>query len=119
MHYTSIEQSKKLLVLGLSSNTADILWIKDDDGNFDPEFRINVVESTIKEGSYIPSWSLGALLKLIPYGAVASDNYSNTKYYAYSYHSDCLDYSFYGDSPLEAAYNMVVWFLVNKKDLIC
>jgi hypothetical protein len=66
MIYTSIEQSKKLVELGINTDTADLFWLKDFDGNWEPELRINVIESTLTKNWYLHAWSLSALFDIIP-----------------------------------------------------
>ena len=62
---TSIEQSKKLIELGIDRNTADMLWTYDftvNDIN-----GLNVISTYLKpEENDIPAWSLSALMELIP-----------------------------------------------------
>ena len=57
---TSIEQSERLLALGLKEETADCCWTIDE--------RDNIVIRLIDEAvEYIePAWSLGRLIKLMP-----------------------------------------------------
>lgn len=62
---TSLEQSKKLIELGIDINTADMLWTYDftvNDINC-----LNVISKHLKpEENDIPAWSLAALLNIIP-----------------------------------------------------
>ena len=62
---TSIEQSQKLIELGIDRNTADMLWTYDftvNDIN-----GLNVISENLKpEEKDIPAWSLSALLGLMP-----------------------------------------------------
>lgn len=61
---TTIEQSKKLIELGIDVNTADMLWTYDftvNDIN-----GLNVISELLKpEENDIPCWSLAALLKCL------------------------------------------------------
>ena len=61
MKETSIELSKELLDLGLDTSTADMTWIEFKDGR---RLLFNGWKAGVA-GS-IPSWSLYALLKLLP-----------------------------------------------------
>lgn len=66
MNYTSIEQSKKLLELGLSPESADIFipcYGKDNYTEFRPYFREHV---TKPDKGDLPCWSVGALIELMP-----------------------------------------------------
>jgi len=61
---TSIEQSYKLLELGLSSNTADMVWINLGYCNrLLPKDDVDVASYQIIQ----PAWSLSTLLSLMPY----------------------------------------------------
>ena len=60
MNYTSIEQSKKLLELGLSPETADMFYIEGSSA-----IGINVPFVKESEMNRIPCWSVGALIKVI------------------------------------------------------
>lgn len=70
---TSIEQSKKLLALGIDINTADMYYdCNSDDIQDKPEVAIGTVWS-----KDIPAWSLGALIELLPNKIVVN----NEKYF--------------------------------------
>jgi len=109
---TTIEQSKKLIELGLDVNTADMHWqyIEEDDGQlqwfcFPKDFSIN------KEKSLV-AWSLSALFGLLPQNVQFDKN------------KDCYVCSLFdednhflqdaiADNPLNAVYSMVVYLLEN------
>lgn len=55
-HYTSIEQSKKLLELGLPAESANMVYINGD--------YLALIDGTL-EANDIPCWSVGALESLI------------------------------------------------------
>ena len=66
---TSIEESKRLLGLGIDPNTADMRWYREQKW-FPYELQpYPYNESIITDGneSMKPAWSLGALLDLCPY----------------------------------------------------
>ena len=77
-HYTSIEESKKLLELGLSPKTADMHYAARVEGyrekmkiidwdllvGSDPSIENNLF--SYREGFIVPCWSVGALLELMP-----------------------------------------------------
>ena len=82
---TSIEQSKKLIELGIDVSTADMLWTYDfvvNDIN-----GLNVISEQLKpEENDIPAWSLSALLGLMPKsikGITASDEAAGWPQYFY------------------------------------
>lgn len=68
-HYTTIEQSKKLVELGLNPGTADMFYSRRPTGkseysvfpDFKPEGRLEVFTKVD-----LPCWSLGALMDLLP-----------------------------------------------------
>ena len=70
-HYTSIEQSKKLLELGLSPESADCHYNSqalDNDGNHPMLYGVCSFEYDI------PCWSVGALLELMPANIKAKES---------------------------------------------
>jgi len=119
-HYTTIEQSKKLLELGLNTETADMcypmLYNRAIDGGGK---RIsNHAELYKPIGEDKPCWSLGALMELMP--KIDNQLPSLRKYKNYY----CVVYSDNvtrlgdnqwqnGKTPTEAAYNMIVWLIEN------
>ena len=63
MNYTSIEQSKKLLELGLSSESADMQWFLEE------SYGIVQIKEDLEDWGgdcTIPCWSVGALIELMP-----------------------------------------------------
>ena len=130
-HYTSIEESKKLLELGLSAESADMCYIKN---SILVGIDVPFVKDKFSKQGDIPCWSLGALLEVMPKFIPFEDSESNPNHkhlgYNWKLTSKCLMYStfilgdynlchkdyiqfYYKDSPIEAAYNMVVWLLEN------
>lgn len=123
MYYTSIEQSKKLLELGLSPESADNSWILSPVTNQ----YIRTASRYDCDGD-IPCWSVGALRNLIPVGLNFEDGtvlfrnhnrIDGTWVYCFiNANDDVVKIQFTG-SDLRAAYDMVVWLLENnyiKKD---
>ena len=128
---TSYEQSKSLLELGLDPNTADM--------KYDPRWDIPVIISEYDydnrlnynpehEITDIPAWSLSALLNVLP-KYYSKENHQFCQSYKYDwidgfYHFIYYDYQHGGrdntisksKNILDAAYEMVVYFL--KKKLI-
>ena len=118
---TSIEQSKKLIELGIDRNTADMLWTYDftvNDIN-----GLNVISTYLKpEENDIPAWSLASLLKLMPTDDKKDEYYVDTEshsdYHTVSYRNcwdGCIHSEYSEESLLDAAFKMVVWLLENKK----
>ena len=65
MNYTSIEQSKKLLELGLNPETAD-MYYEPSIGFCTEPSEARVGEIKYAHPRSIPCWSLGALLDVMP-----------------------------------------------------
>ena len=137
---TSIEQSKKLIELGINVNTADMLWTYDfvvSDIN-----GLNVISNLLKpEENDIPAWSLTALMNLLPSEFTEVGKYSETIYkidirkYALTDDVDIYqiaygNYHWYEDGSnswkdmvdsgekeelIDAAFEMVCWLKENKK----
>ena len=90
---TSIEQSKKLLELGVDVNTADMIY------NILGEPYVR--NDTPIDEYHTPAWSLVALLKLIP----------NCILFGCKECIKIID----ADTPIDAAFEMVVWLKENDK----
>ena len=69
IHYTSVEQAKKLVELGLKPTTADMWYDSPDKDYFSPHVGQNVSITrdlfSFREGYVIPCWSLGALIEVM------------------------------------------------------
>lgn len=114
---TTIEQSKKLIELGIDIITADMYWWATskkyyieamDDGDFNE-----------REG-HVPAWSLSALLDVLPvlkrigYEKAKPNIYFNVftnKWVCNSLYYTSSSY----DKPLDAAFEMVCWLKENGK----
>ena len=114
---TSIEQSKKLIELGVDVNTADIYYDVNSYGiQSKPEVAIGKISS-----KDIPAWSLTALIELLPNKIVVN----NEKYFLH-FTKNKVEYigivtwdgqkciSTEAENLLDACYNMIVKL---KKDL--
>jgi len=122
---TDIEQSKKLIELGLTTDTADMCWIRYKVNDIWKEECV-VIDGTLDEDD-VYAWSLSALLNLIPvtFFADSQENYSfcmdkNVNFYNLYYRDDSTgcylkDSDVNKDNLIDAAYEMVVWLLKNKK----
>lgn len=131
-HYTTIEQSKKLLSLGLSPDTADMVYLKyadtdDPTPRFEGAAPMILMDVPINEidCETLACWSLGALLEVMPqylynedgdFFMVSLDHNSEGWNVSYS-GEDEYNFSRFADengsTPIEAAYSMVVWLLEN------
>ena len=127
---TSIEQSKKLIELGINVNTADMRW-EAESVNFNREIPIQYEERP-KVGflkPYLPAWSLSALLGLIK-NSVGSNVTVELVYlpsttngrgerlnetFRFSVDDIFTEMDIYEKEPIDAVYSMVVWLSENKK----
>ena len=72
MNYTTIEQSNKLVELGLNPDTADMKWYYWKDEIDAPKVPTLGSDKAALESYkntqavYLPCWSLGALLEVMP-----------------------------------------------------
>lgn len=116
---TNIEQSKHLLELGLSKETADMSYSeeyfgKDKDGNDEWCWRLNACKFVDVEG-IIPAWSLSALLEVMPKENEPAlvKSLASGQYFVHGYFG--LEKSTYMTKdyiqPIAAAYEMVCWLL--------
>ena len=118
MNYTSIEQSKKLLSLGLSPKSADMFWMLDSKDYYEV-VAVPYSESVTDNDDGIPCWSVGALWQLMPnirteHGIMRPKSVKeNSKQFPFRYYYETLHYTDMCSTPIEAAYNMVVWLLEN------
>ena len=135
---TTIEQSQKLIELGLDVNTADmcyriVAYNPTDEHVYQPYCFIGTLSSDI------PAWSLTALLEVMPIYIAKDGMEYKLKVYPsglFSTHSDTskwtlqycgIDYSYRSRDKyprlvavtqhnlITAAYEMVCWLLENKK----
>lgn len=106
MNYTSKEQSKRLIELGLSPETAD-MYYEDD---------ISIVVGHSWHERHIPCWSVGALLEVMPklgvYPTFDLDREKPSIFYLND--GTYQDEVVFGSTLLETTFNMVVWLLENN-----
>ena len=107
---TSIEQSKKLIELGIDVNTADMYW------GLNNQNHPHVIGKYCAEygGMQLPAWSLSALLELIPESIDDNtDNFSQLemtkKSISYAFSDGMLRIGFLKEYLIDAAYEMVCW----------
>lgn len=82
---TSIEQSKRLLALGLKPETADMKHFFDDRNDYSFFHRWECFpyewgEESLVDSENIPAWSLHRLIELLPEN-IHLDDYDDTHYY--------------------------------------
>ena len=134
---TTIEQSKRLLELGLDPKTADMIWRYVTSGCY----RLEVLHKELFEGTNekdIPAWSLTALLEVMPITITKDGMEHKLKVFPsglFSTHSDTSkwtlqycgrDYSYRSRDKypilvavtqhdlIDASYEMVCWLLENN-----
>lgn len=131
MNYTTVEQSKKLLELGLNSESADMFYLDNSKAKvpilgeykiFDiPSIKHINSDELISIDMQIPCWSLGALLEVMPEifedendrgcNPTLSKGYDTDMWHCL-YRSTIYITDWY-KSPTDAAFEMVVWLLEN------
>ncbi len=112
---TTIEQSQKLIELGIDVNTADmcyriVAYNPDDIHVYQPYCFAGTLESDI------PAWSLSALLDLMPnvkghYPELCRGKQTG-QYYMWI--ENTFDTQMF-DNPIDAAIEMIVWLKENNK----
>lgn len=107
---TSIEQSKKLVELGIDVNTADIVY-----NIFDESY---IRHDTPIDKYHTPSWSLSALIELIPDECrMEKTPLDQTGEFTYSFVDDYYNIRTYETgNPVDACYEMIL--KLKEKDLI-
>lgn len=119
---TSIEQSNKLLELGLSSESADMCWalpcaIAEKVEDIPPQLYVEPYCSA----DIAPAWSLSRLESKIPCGITNEDGdtYLFNKWnrldgsWKAAYHLDDNEYISFTGNSFEVIYDMIVWLLEN------
>ena len=117
MEYTSIEQSKKLIELGLNIETADMIYASYNDVmTGERKYRKWAMELTpmmkIETERELPCWSLSALLEMMPMvnGREPHLIWNKGNYTCFYY----CGHKATNNSMIETAYNMVVWLIENN-----
>ena len=120
---TTIDQSKKLIELGIPKNAAD-MWYQHigysiTDGKEKPTYFPMVIRDNISDDD-IPAWSLFALLELMPERIKIGDELSfcltskkSTTGFSFGYNLN--GNTFVKDNPLDAAFEIVCWLKENGK----
>ena len=108
---TDIEQSKKLLELGIDVKTADMFW----DTLFakKPEAQVNNDHfiDEYDDEHRVPAWSLSALLDILSEQSFIIKTIKNE----FNIDIPIRHCKIWFSSLLDAAFEMVVWLLENKK----
>lgn len=116
MNYTTIEQSKHLLELGLTPESADCMW---EQHNVEHPYITVKPHTTLGRSigcSAISCWSVGALVKVIPLSMLTQ--HLNKRWQVILKWNQQDDGKFTKskeyDEPIDACYEMVVWLLENN-----
>ena len=120
---TNIEQSKKLLELGIDTETADMSYRFDFDDEVYELSTAPYIDWVVpkygesdKFETILPAWSLTALLELMP--EIGGDTPTlkkrpnETKWGCWYENWHIIKQ---GDDQVDAAYNMIVWLKENNK----
>ncbi len=124
---TSIEESLKLIELGIDVNTAD-MYYPNRVGSVNYPLPIECKMGLPLLSQELPAWSLSALLKLMPYRTEASKR----EPYGKIMKRDTWDGEFcficypkgleknkhlsgYHNNPVDAAFEIICWLKENKK----
>ena len=115
---TLIEESLKLIELGIDVNTADMYYPNRVGGHNYP-LPIECKMGLPLLSQEIPAWSLPALLKLMPRieglkPFIDLGPKLDSEDVSIYYHSEDSPY-IVRDNPIDAAFEMVCWLLENKK----
>ena len=119
---TTIEQSKKLIKLGINVNTADMTYnaivVSGEDKMLINGWKLKVgLDSEIKDNDFsyrngytIPAWSLSALLDILPFPQLSKDKLGGGKvgWMVSVYPNDCRYDSCWHDNPIDACYEMII-----------
>lgn len=131
MNYTSIEQSKKLLELGMNPESADMFYLDNSKAKvpilgeykiFDiPSIKHINSDELISIDMQIPCWSLGSLLELMPKIKENEDDggcyptlckgYNTDKWHCV--YRSSIHITDWCDTSINAAIDMMVWLLEN------
>lgn len=120
---TTIEQSKKLIELGIDVNTADMNYCNSSykGKNYVGEWKLSLQSpqeaksildmSVTNWNTYweiIPAWSLSELIELMPSATLDSSN-------DHFYRLRCAEkFSEWHNNPIDTAFEMVCYLLENK-----
>lgn len=104
---TSIEQSKKLIELGIDVNTADVFW--DTLLAKKPEAQVNnhYFIDEYNDEHRVPAWSLSALLEMLPKNYLIEANKKSTRTL---YHITAIsgEVTHYHQDLVDAAVEMII-----------
>ena len=99
---TSLEQSKKLIELGIDVKTADMYW-----WDSSKKYYIEAMDDgDFNEKGDIPAWSLTALLDILKYPSLTQDVENKWSITDWTGFYPKSQYGF--DNPIDACYEMIL-----------
>ncbi len=122
---TSIEQSKKLLEIGIPIDSADFAYLKIPNSSaqrFNYSDLPYITELIANREHKLPCWSLSALLELVPAELVPTISKGSLEeghkddYFAMLENDDYLEYVFNATNPIDAMVELIV--KLKKEELI-
>ncbi len=106
---TNLEQSQKLIELGIDISTADMFWWHNTE---EKSYEAWLIDYAFVTDMDIPAWSLTALLELTP-NDVSLLHLEDAYQAVYDVKPYYITNKF--DNPLDAAFDMVCWLKENNK----
>lgn len=126
MEYTSLEQGKMLMGLGLKVEGADLAWYKREGGYYEiglKDYAIAKDTFSVRSENIVPAWSVEALLEEIPECIKVGDAYfkflllRKGGYWYATYRDEVFNQPIYNGtyiSLVNILVNIVKWLLENK-----
>ncbi len=111
---TDIEQSQKLIELGIDVDTADMFWWHNTE---EKRYEASLIDYAFICDWDIPAWSLSALLELIQDDIkIEKTLFDQSDMFTHSIIGDAYQYrSHEHENLIDAAFEMVCWLLENNK----
>lgn len=120
--FTDQDQGKILSCLGLDPDTANMRWVQPEGKEEFSELLVGGTSSK-SDDLYVPSWSLAALIKVMPsyipcrdklspFGYCLSFNKHSVMYRSQS--SNIVRVCFSRENLIDAVFEMVCWLLDHK-----
>lgn len=126
MNYTSLEQSKKLVEMGLDPESASMRYDWDyNDHNYVGPNHIIIHNWDDPYNKAVPCWSVEDLLKVLPKSAPGSCKTSCWELLPTYKAGFCLSYitvsgteivAFYGESLIDICFDAMVWAIKRNKN---
>lgn len=121
---TTIEQSQKLMELGIDISTADMYFHPYPNDEY--WYDVPNIGTAVLKYNQLPCWSLNALLELMPKDESKTISLclggSNGIDHTFDWFCTCdendepYDYkTFHSKSPIDAAFQMICWLKENNK----